>query len=156
MAQARIKLTPHLSYEELTGRYRSCKNAKERSRWQAIWLLSRPDNPLSAEEVASVVGFSPDWVRKLAHRYNNYGTQGLIDFHRYNPGGKKAILTPEQQAKLSQALLSPPPDGGLWTGPKVSQWIALETGLKTSAVTGWNYLIKLGFKSQRLSRTQAE
>ena len=146
MAQARIKLVPHLSYEELTQRYRACRDAKERSRWQAIWLLSRPTKPPSAEQVAEVIGFTPDWVRKLVHRYNDHGPGGLVDRHRATPGGQKPILNLEQQTELLQLLQAPPPDGGLWSGPKVARWIEQVTGKKISSVTGWNYLRK--FESQ--------
>ena len=34
-----------------------------------------------------------------------------------NPG-QKPKLTPEEQRKVLEALQAPPPDGGLWTGPK--------------------------------------
>lgn len=44
------------------------------------------------------------------------------------PPGKPELLDKEQQAKLKQCLQASPEDGGIWTGPKVAQWIARETG----------------------------
>jgi len=37
-----IALHAHLSLEELEQRYRSCQDAREKTRWQVIWLYSRP------------------------------------------------------------------------------------------------------------------
>jgi hypothetical protein len=47
----------------------------------------------------------------------------------HNPGGT-FMLSSEQQAQLHQALDEPPPDGGLWSGPKVAHWIVEQTGRK--------------------------
>ena len=49
----RIKITPHLSTDELEKRYRQATNAIERSRYQIIWLLAQGR---STKEVAEVTG----------------------------------------------------------------------------------------------------
>lgn len=88
-----LKLSLTWTTSELTRRYRRCRNVKERTRWLAIRLLSRPHNPMTVEQVADITGFSPDWVRKIARRYNRLGPEGLIDGHQQHPGGKKQALT---------------------------------------------------------------
>jgi hypothetical protein len=52
----RISLEPHLTIDELEGRYRSTKDPVERSRWHFLWLLARG---LTATVVAGITGYSP-------------------------------------------------------------------------------------------------
>lgn len=147
-----VPLHPHLSLEELERRYRSCKDAKEKTRWQAIWLYAKQtqENRPSTREVSQATGFSRDWVYKLILRYNAEGPEGLIDKHRYNPGGdKRALLNKEEQQALWQALQERPPDGGVWTAPKVAQWVKEHTGKTMATITAWTYLRRLGFTLQR-------
>ena len=59
----------------------------ERSHWQVIWLLSRPEKGYSCQDVADLMGFSGDWVRKLVRRYNNDPARGLKDKRQDNGGG---------------------------------------------------------------------
>ena len=68
-------IAPHarLSLEELEQRYRSCKDAKEKTRWQVIWLYAQ-----QTRAVSQATGFSQNWVYKLIRRYNAEGPQGLI------------------------------------------------------------------------------
>ena len=118
---------------------------KEKTHWQTIWLLGR-DNHLRAEEVASIIGYSPDWVRKIVRRYNKYGPKGLEDKRKDN--GAKAILDKTQLKQLAEKLKKPPIDGGLWNGRKVSFAMQEIIGQKVSFVTGWNYIKSLGFSLQ--------
>jgi hypothetical protein len=57
----------------LTEHFRRCRDGRQKARWQALWLLSRPQEPFSAAQAAAVVGLSADGVRKLVHRYNASG-----------------------------------------------------------------------------------
>jgi transposase len=50
-----IKLTPHLTVEELEARYRRASDGTERSHWQIIWLLAQGHR---AYEVATMTGYS--------------------------------------------------------------------------------------------------
>src|SRR3954464_12805539 len=52
----------------------------------------------------------------------------LGDRRRRN-GTSPSILRPALLEKLKARLLEPPPDGGLWTSPKVAVWMARELGL---------------------------
>ena len=64
---------------------------------------------------------------RLLARYNAGGPQALGDLRRRN-GTSPSILRPDLLEKLKARLLEPPPDGGLWTGPKVARWMASELG----------------------------
>ena len=92
------------------------------------------------------MGFSADWIRKLVRRYNDDPEKGLKDKRRNN--GNAPVLDEELQQELSKALGSKPPDHGLWSGPKVAQWIGERLNRPVSAVTGWHYLVRLGWSLQ--------
>jgi hypothetical protein len=51
----RILLAPHLTVEELGGRYRSTKDPVERSRWHFLWLMA---SGMTATAVAAITGYS--------------------------------------------------------------------------------------------------
>jgi transposase len=147
MASTRLQLTSHLTYTELTQRFRSCKDGRQKTRWQALWLMSRPAQPCSPRQAAVFVGLTVDAVRKLVHRYNAGGPQAVAR----NPGGpgRTPRLTPAQQQDLKTELLGRAPDGGLWNGPKLARRIAALTGQPMHKATGWEWLRKLGFTPQR-------
>jgi transposase len=143
----RLKVMPHLTYEELGQRFRRCRDGRQKVRWQALWLLSRPQAPYSAAEVAPVVGRTADGIRKLIKRYNAEGP-GAVE---RNAGGQGRAprLSVAQQEQLKGELLGRAPDGGLWTGAKLAQRIAALTGQSMHKATGWEWLRKLGFTPQR-------
>jgi transposase len=138
---------PHLPCDELAERFRRCRDGRQRARWQALWLLSRPAAPCAAARAAALVGLTADAVRKLIHRYNAGGPAAV----ERNPGGRGRAprLAPAQQEQLKGALLGRAPDGGLWTGPKLARRIAELTGRPMHKATGWEWLRKLGFTPQR-------
>jgi transposase len=157
MPRHRVQITSHLSYEEITQRYQQCSDAKEKTRWLVIRLLSQPQHSRRVEEVAELSGFSCAWVRQIARRYNQRGAEGLIDQHQINPGGKKPALTAEQQQQIRERLQQPPEDGGLWNAPKVGELIKTLFGIQLDPSTAWDYLKRLGFSLQlpRLQHQQS-
>ena len=67
--------------------------------------------------------------------YNRRGADSLGDLRHQNPGAGP-LLDDVQQARLWQALQSPPADGGLWTGAKVAQWTRFVAGTSGVPTTG--------------------
>ncbi len=119
-----VKLEEHLTAEELRARYRGAKDPAERSHAQIVWLIARGE---SAKRAAEISGYWPRWVSEVVRRYNEGGPEALGDRRRENPGGK-FLLDEAQRRELAEALLEgPAPDGGLWTGPKVAEWIEQRT-----------------------------
>jgi transposase len=143
----RLKLRPHVAPEELERRYRKAKDPVERSHHQIVWLLSEGR---TTKEVCEVTGYSPGWVRRIAHRYDERGLEGLGDRRHRNPGAaSRALLTPAHQRELTEALQAPPEDGGMWNSRKVAEWIERRTGRRgVRAQRGWEYLRKLGHTPQ--------
>jgi transposase len=138
----RISIIPHLSIDELEQRYRQATDGIERSHYQIIWLLAQGR---LMEEVAAVTGYSRDWIYELVRSYNRIGVAALGDLRRHNPGGR-AKLNDVQQAQLLQAMREPAPDGGLWNGRKVSDYLLESFGISVSRQQGWVYLKQMEFR----------
>lgn len=135
----------HLTVDELEVRFRAAKDVVERSHCQVIWLLAKGH---TTAEVAELVAMTPRWVNKLARRYQQAGVGALGDQRRRNVGCKP-LLSAQDLDALGERLRTPPSDGGLWTGPKVAQWIAARLGLEhVHAPRGWEALKKLNWSIQ--------
>jgi transposase len=147
MARPRLPIVPHLSPEEINRRYRACRGGVEKTHWQILWLLTRAADPPTPAEVAAQVGLTPAWVRTVLRRWNSEGPGGLADRRAASNGGKSK-LTADRQAELYAALQQPPPDGGLWTGPKVAAYARIRWGVAVCNQTGWEWLRALGFRLQ--------
>lgn len=140
----RLPVVGHLSHNEIDRRYRACADAAEKTRWHVLWLVTRPDPPLSATAAAKLVGFTPAWGRAILKRYNAHGPDALSDGRRAN--GSDPKLTTEQRAELFAALQVEPTDGGLWSGPKVATFVNDRFGVEVWPQTGWPWLKDLGFR----------
>src|SRR5262245_35203743 len=88
----RLPVVEYLSHEEIDRRYRSCSDAALKTRWHVLWLVTRPNQPLSATAAAKLVGFTPAWGRAILKRYNQYGPDALDDRRQHN--GAKPKLAP--------------------------------------------------------------
>ena len=136
----------HLSVSALEQRYRSCTDATAARHVQAIWLLAKGHQ---IAEVSATVSFARRWVERLLARYNAQGPQALGDLRRRN-GTSPSVLKPDLLEKLKDRLREPPPDGGLWTSPKVAAWMAGELGLaRVAPQRGWEALKAMGWSVQK-------
>lgn len=136
----RIHVEGHLGVEALRERYRGADHPVARSHFHIVWLMASGS---SVSECAAASGYSVRWIEKLVQRYNAGGPDSLGDRRRANKGAVP-LLTAEQLAALAAAVAKSPPDGGLWTGPKVAAWIARETGrAHVHPQRGWAYLRRL-------------
>jgi transposase len=140
----KIFLAPHHSTEELEHRYKAAADGVERSHVQIIWLLSQGH---AAKFVAEVTGYSSVWISKILWRYNDHGLAGLGDGRQDNPGAAP-LLNDAQLEELRAVVSDPPPDGGLWTGRKVAQWISGRIGRLVSPQRGVEYLRRLDLTRQ--------
>src|SRR3954467_7399220 len=115
----------HVSVSALEQQYRSCTDVTAARHLQAIWLLAKGHQ---IAEVAAMVSYARRWVERLLARYNAEGLEALADLRRRN-GTSPSVLKPDLLDKLKDRLREPPPDGGLWTSPKVAAWMAGELGV---------------------------
>jgi transposase len=141
-----LTLAAHLSDTEVRNRFRACRDATERARWQVVWLKTQQR---TTDAIAEFTGYTAAWVRAVLRRYNADGPDALRD-HRHDHPGAPAMLAPTQQAALRAALdTGTAPDGGLWSGPKVARWIEASTGREhVYDQRGWEWLVRLGFSAQ--------
>nr|WP_279627896.1 helix-turn-helix domain-containing protein [Thermus tenuipuniceus] len=96
----------------------------EKIRWQAISLALEGK---TMDEIAQATLPSKRWVYMVLKRFNPLGPEGLADYRHRNPG-QRPKHTPEEQVRVLRALQGSPPDGGLWTGPKLRDWVERELG----------------------------
>ena len=99
--------------------------------------------------------YSRGRIQQLARRYDSHGPEALGDRRHRNPGARdRALLTAEQREDLVQALMKPPPDGGMWNSGKVGEWIERRTARAVSRKKqrGWEYLKRLGNNSPKIPR----
>jgi transposase len=115
-----------------------------RGHWQVIWLLAQG---LPAMQVAAVTSYTVNWIRTIARRYNQQGPAGVEDRRHRNPGAV-GLLSAAQRAALAAALEQPPPDGGVWTGPKAAAWMAATLGCYVHPQRGWEVLRRMGWTSK--------
>jgi len=142
----RLPVERHVTANQARAKYRTCRHPVEKTRWHAVWLLLRTDRPRAPAAVAEVVGLSAITVRDVLRRWNERGPAGLADLRRGN--GARPKLTDGQRAELLGALKGRPPDGGLWTGPKVARFVRDRWGVAVCPQTGWQWLRDLGFTLQ--------
>jgi transposase len=140
----RLSLHAHLAVDEWETRYRRAKDPVARSHGQVIWLLA-PGR--ASAQVAAVTGYTVNWIRTIARRYNQHGPTGLEDRRHRNPGAA-GLLSAAQRAALAAALEKPPPDGGVWTGPKAAAWMTGMLGRRVHPQRGWEMLRRLGWTSK--------
>lgn len=135
----------HLSLDELEKGFRSAREATTARHFQVIWLLAQGH---TIPEVAHVTSFAPRWIEQVLARYNARGPEALGDLRRHN-GAPASVLKPELLARLRERLADPPPDGGLWNGRKVADWMAGELGREAlGPQRGWEALQAIGWSIQ--------
>lgn len=139
----RLPVLAHLSADAVGDRYRHCPDPQEKTRWHLVWLLLR-DPALTCERAGPLVGLSDTHARTLLKRWNADGPDGLTDGRKTNRSAGK--LTAAQQAEAFAALKGEPPDGGLWSGPKLARYVRDRWGVEVCPETGWRWLKKLGFR----------
>ncbi len=118
----------HLTLEEVSQRVKKAKDPLEKARFLAV---SHAKQGLTAKEIARITLNTPRWVQATVRRYNQEGAEALQDRRHRNPGPKPK-LTLEEQKRVLETLKAPPPDGGLWSGPKLFGSPALSTGRRMS------------------------
>ena len=138
-------VVPHLSVAEVEHHYRAASDSRESRHWHVILLMMRG---FGVAKTAQITTLSCPWVRTLVRRYNQDGPSGLGDRRRNNPGAATP-LTPKVIEDLHQAMAEPPPDGGLWSGPKAAAWFSKRLGEPVDAKKAWRWLREQGYVLRR-------
>lgn len=138
----RITVTEHSNIAELEQLYKQATDGIESRQFQIIWLLAQGKK---TEEVEEITRYSRTWIYALAKRCNQLGVAGLGD-HRHENQGAKALIGDVEQAQLWQVLQENAPDGGLWNGHQVADWLTALTGRQISRHRGWEILRQMTFR----------
>jgi hypothetical protein len=143
---ARIPCVRHRTVNPIRAKDRACRPLIERTRWHALWLLARTDEPRPPAPVAAGVGRSDVTVRAVLPRWTAAGPDGVTDGRQGN--GSPPKRTPRRRDARSAALQGRPPDGGLGSGPKVARSVRDRWGVAVGPVTAWRWRRELGFTLQ--------
>lgn len=109
-------LRPHEG-KKLVALMRQGKDAIAVRRAEIILASAQGD---SAPEIAERLHFTPDYVRKVIHTFNESGLEALRA--QYHNGGAPKRILPEHESNLVELALTPPP----LTGQPFNAW-SLET-----------------------------
>lgn len=142
----RTKIIPHLDNEELWKHYSECLNPKTKELWHLLWLVQVKG--INATYASELMGYSHGWGWYWIKQYNEKGISAIILPKLRNPELAKKKVTEEMKAELLDYLETDVPDeigGGLWSGPKVKQFMLYFYGVDISAKTGWKVLKECGY-----------
>jgi transposase len=142
----RLRLEPHLAADELERRYRAAKEPHERSWWQIVWLLAKGQ---TATMVAESTGYSRYWIGQIARRYNEQGPEAMHNRRYTHSHRAQPLLSPEQLAELAAAVRGSAPEGDVWVGRTVADWMSQKLGRPVSVYVGWAYLVRLDGKRRK-------
>ncbi len=93
------------------------------------------------------------WIGSEHWRYNAQGPRGIGDGLR-NKSGRRSPLNAVQQQKLKAEILAGQERGENWNGRRVAQWMSEQLGRPIHMQRGYEWLAKLGFSAQMLSRSE--
>jgi len=141
-------LQPYLTSSELKARYLCCSDRVESRRWHLLWLVSKQ---WTIQQASVAVGLNYDYAKDILKAYNQQGEVAIANRRRQRKSPPShALLNTEQLEELRSSLKQQPEDKGVWTGPKVADWIAKKTGReKVWPQRGWDYLNKCRYSGQR-------
>ena len=135
---------------ELDHCYRSAPQARLRIR--ALMVLLAAERGMVAAEIAAIVRQDEETVRRWLVRYQAEGLAGLADVVRI---GAPPKVTPANRERLLAAVRRRPRALGLpfslWTGERLADYLAEQSGLRMSARSVYRFLQAAGI---RLSRPQ--
>src|SRR5258708_8730870 len=139
-----LVLVAHLNAHDVERRYRTAKQAVERTWWQIVWLVSQGQ---TATEIARSTGVTRGWIGQVVKRSNTLGPAGLYDRRRTHARRQPLALSEEQQTEVLAVLQGPPPHRERWTGRLVAGGMSRRLGRPIPRPLGWVSLVRL--KGQR-------
>lgn len=124
----RINQLPKAAVDELGAAFKKERNGRQKTRYQAVWLLAKG---FKREKAAEVVGLSKDRLRQLVTLYHQGGLLGL----RLKPApGNHHLLTRKQKQRLKNLLQTKTPEdlgltGKFWSIPLLRELVKKQSGL---------------------------
>ena len=116
---ATTKFIQHDTIKSLKRKLKLKDYGAARDRIRAIIMIIK-DYPY--REIAYNLGYSIQWVKKLAVDYTNQGFEGLMLKER---GGSEGFLNPDQYMELCRIVLDGPGEGELLSRYRISDLIEI-------------------------------
>lgn len=133
---------PEGAHESLAMDLKQAKTKAEFQRVQCLWL--RASLGLSADQVATAIGWHPGSVRKLQARYLQEGEAAL---KRTGRGGRRyQNLTLEEERQLLQEFLAQSERGGILEVSRVRAAYEQTLGRKVPKSTVYRMLARHGWR----------
>jgi transposase len=152
MNRIQVPLLKAEQLAELEELYQKTDKPRYRTRAQMVLLSS--EKGLKAEEIAQIVRESHITVLRWLKRYLGEGIEGLKDDPK---PGRSAVVTLEYRKQLFEIVRRRPRSLGLeysiWTLHRLSDYLAEETGVRTSSETVRRELAKEGIVFSRPQHT---
>ena len=111
---AKSKFIQHDTIKSLKRKQKEKGNSKMRDRIRAVIMIAKK---WSYPEIADALGFSLQWVKKLAIDYTRDGLEGLRDKSRQ---GSQGFLSPDQIMELYAIVLEGPAQDELLSRYRIS------------------------------------
>ena len=131
MRPIRLEAVSAGQLHELDELYRTSHDARVRIR--ALMVLLAAERRMVAGEIAAILRQHEETVRRWLARYEAEGTAGLSDAPR---SGVPPKVTPDYRQRLLAVVHRRPRSLGLpfsmWTGSRLADYLAEQTGLRMS------------------------
>lgn len=145
---------PPLSPEQLQELEHLYRTGEGHLRIRALIVLLSAEQQRKVAEVAVLVRYDEETVRRWLHRYSAEGIQGLADAPR---SGAPPKVTAEYREKLLSVARQRPRaldrPFSLWTGGRLADYLAEQTGIRLSAVSVYRLLHQGGIHFNRPQHT---
>jgi hypothetical protein len=135
-------IKPHLNDDELKFNFKNADDQKIKDRWHLLWLVQA--KKLETTKASVYLGHDKSYGCYWIKEYNKKGPSVITEKKITNPNLGDPKITKEMKNDLFKAFIEPVPEnigGGLWSGPKVSQYVKEYYNISINRVTGW-YLLK--------------
>lgn len=145
---------PPLSPEQLQELEHLYRTADGRVRIRALIVLLAAEQQRKVPEIAVLLRYDEETVRRWLHRYAAEGIQSLEDAPR---SGAPPKVTSEYREKLLSVARQRPRaldlPFSLWTGWRLADYLADLTGIRLSAVSVYRLLHQSGIHFNRPQHT---
>ena len=155
----RINQLSKEAVDELGKAFKKEGNGRQKTRYQAIWLLSKG---WKKDQIADVVGMSRDRIRQLVTLYHKDGLNGL----KIKPApGNHRLLTNKQKLHIKKLITAHTPqelglEGKFWNIPLLRELVKLKFNLSYRDQDSYRrLLIWCGFsfhKPNKVNQKQSE
>jgi transposase len=142
-----LKLTPHLTTSELSGKLSTCTNLHQRSYWQILLSVSfNPDK--KAEDYASFLGVTKSKVYKIVQLYNK---EGALFTEKLKWGGRRietSHMSFEEEEKMMTELKENAKGGKILIAKHIRKIVEERVGKSVSDDYIWDLFKRHNWKKK--------